>query len=140
MRVSGAERLAVAPQDAWDRLTDLERLGQALPGCQAVNLDGGDRFTAAFRPSTGLGVTPVRMDFEVVERSAPHRLRVKGAGGGPEYALRVDVELELADDGGGTAVRWSTDAHVAGVLGSLTQRVLPGLIADQVAEVLRVVR
>lgn len=139
MKVSGAQRLDLAQQEAWDRLTDLERLAEALPGCQAVNLEGNDSFAAAFRPATGLGVTPARMAFHVTERSAPRRLRVVGDGGGSDYALRLDVVLELAEEGDGTAVRWSIEAHLAGVLRSLTQRVLPGLISDQVAEVLRAV-
>lgn len=140
MRVSGVERLELARAEAWGRLTDLERLGAALPGCQAVNVEDDERFTAAFRPATGLGVTPVRMAFRVLERSEPDRLHVRGTGGGAEYAVTVDARLELADEGGGTAVRWTADVGVAGVLRSIAQRVLGGIVADQVAEVLRVAR
>lgn len=137
MRVSGMERVDLPAAEVFARLSDPERLGEALPAVQSVDAEGPDRFTAAFRPTTGLGVTPMRMTFEVTERQEPQRLRVVGDGGAAEYAVRVDAAFELVDQGDTTEVHWSADARVAGVLRSLTQRVLPQIVSDQVADVLR---
>jgi carbon monoxide dehydrogenase subunit G len=117
-------------------LSDLERLGNALPAAQVVDVEGTDRFTAVFRPRTGLGVTPLQMAFTVEERSEPNRLRVRGDGGAAEYAIAIDASFELVESGAATEVHWSVDAHLHGVLRSLTQRVLPELIREQVAGVL----
>jgi len=136
MRVVGIERLAMPAAETWSRLSDLERLGHALPAAQLVDVDQPDRFTAAFRPRTGLGATPLTMAFTVVERSEPQRLRVTGTGGGGEYAIALDAAFELVADGDATDVHWTVDAHLHGVLRSLTQRVLPELVRDQVAGVL----
>ena len=136
MKVVGIERLAMPTAETWSRLSDLERLGNALPAAQVVDVEQPDRFTAVFRPRTGLGVTPLTMVFTVAERSEPQRLRVTGTGGAAEYALAIDASFELVADGDATEVHWSVDAHVHGVLRSLTQRVLPELVRDQVAGVL----
>jgi carbon monoxide dehydrogenase subunit G len=140
MRVTGTEVLALTPDEAWKRISDVETLGAALPSVQAVNVETADRFTAAFRPTTGLGSTPVRMTFTVTDRQAPGRLQVEGRGGATDSAVHVRCDLALAANGSGTEVSWAVDAQVLGVLRSLTQRVLPALVTDQVTDVLRAVR
>ena len=136
MKVVGIERLGMPAAETWSRLSDMERLGNALPTVQLVDVDGADRFRAVFRPATGLGFTPLTMAFTVAERVEPQRLRVTGTGGAAEYAVSVDTSFELVADGDETQVHWSVDAHVHGVLRSLTQRVLPELVRDQVVAVL----
>ena len=136
MKVIGIERLPVPAADAWSRLSDLERLGHALPAAQVVDVEPPDRFDAIFWPNTGLGVTSIMMAFTVVERDEPQRLRVTGTGGAAEYAVAVDASFELVADDNATQVHWNVDVHVHGVLRSLTQRVLPDLVRDQVATVL----
>jgi carbon monoxide dehydrogenase subunit G len=136
MKVVGIERMAMPPAETWSRLSDLERLGNALPAVQVVDVEQPDRFTAVFRPTTGLGSTPVTMVFDVAERSEPRRLRVIGTGGAGEYAIGLDAAFELVADGDATEVHWTLDTHLHGVLRSLTQRVLPELVRDQVAGVL----
>ena len=140
MRVTGSDHLPFGADEAFRRLSDVERLGHALPAVQAVNVESADRFTAAFRPTTGVGVTPVRMTFTVTERQAPARLRVEGDGGATDSAVHVRCDLDLAERDGGTDVSWAVDAQVLGVLRSLTQRVLPALVSDQVADVMSAVR
>jgi carbon monoxide dehydrogenase subunit G len=140
MRVTGTGELPFGPDESFRRLSDVERLGHALPSVQAVNVESEDRFTAAFRPTTGLGATPVRMTFTVTDRQAPARLRVEGNGGATDSAVHLRCDLDLAPSDGGTAVSWAVDAQVLGVLRSLTQRVLPSLVEDQVVEVLAAVR
>jgi hypothetical protein len=83
MRVTGTEVLALTPDEAWKRISDVETLGAALPSVQAVNVETADRFTAAFRPTTGLGSTPVRMTFTVTDRQAPAGSRSRAAAARP---------------------------------------------------------
>ena len=137
MKVSGIERIEMGAEELFGRLSDLERLGDSLPSVQAVDVEHADRFTAAFRPTTGLGSTPVEMGFEVVERRPPQRLRVRGNGGGGEYAVDLQAAFDLVGGDGATEVHWSAEVRLHGVLRSLTQRVLPDLVAHQVSELLR---
>jgi carbon monoxide dehydrogenase subunit G len=139
MTRAGIVRMDVPADEAWRRLSDLEQIGRALPAVDLVDVESPDRLVAAFGPTTGLGVTPLRMVFEVADRDERQRLRVQATGRGPDCAVRLEAAFELVPVGGATDVRWSLDVHVHGLLRSLTQRVLPDLVDRQVAAVLAAV-
>lgn len=136
MKLTGSERLSGERTEVWARLADPRALGEALPAVESVEVGGEDEFTASFRPQTGLGATPMTIDFEVTEREEPSRLTVRGTGGGGEYAVRLIASFELAEADGGTDVGWSLELHLHGVLRSLTQRVIEQLARQQVEAVL----
>jgi carbon monoxide dehydrogenase subunit G len=140
MKLTGSQRLALDLDEAWRRLSDLRLLAEALPDARDVEASGDGAFEATFRVATGLGATPMRMSFEVVERSAPTRLVVRGSGGAAEYALRLQASFELAAAGEGTEISWALDLHLHGVLRSLTQRVIGQLAPQQVAALLDAVQ
>ena len=136
MNFEGTERLDLPPAEAWAKLSDPQSLGEALPAVESVEVGGEDNFEATFRPTTGLGSTPMKVAFEVTERDEPSRLVVTGHGGAAEYAVRLRAAFELAEADGGTDVRWSLELHLHGVLRSLTQRVIEQVARQQVAAVL----
>jgi carbon monoxide dehydrogenase subunit G len=140
MKLEGSERLDAGRPEVWAKLSDPRSLGEALPAVESVEVDGGDRFSATFRPTTGLGSTAMSVDFEVTERDEPSRLVVRGNGGGGEYALRLTAAFELSEAGDGTDVGWTLELHLHGVLRSLTQRVIEQLARQQVAAVLAAVQ
>ncbi|HYC81936.1 MAG TPA: SRPBCC domain-containing protein [Solirubrobacterales bacterium] len=136
MNFEGTEHLDLSPAEAWARLSDPRALGEALPAVEEVEVGGDGNFEATFRPTTGLGSTPMSVAFEVAERDEPSRLVVTGHGGAAEYAVRLRAAFELTEAGGGTDVRWTLELHLHGVLRSLTQRVIEQLAHQQVAAVL----
>jgi carbon monoxide dehydrogenase subunit G len=136
MQVTGSHRAGVAPAVLWDALSDPERLGEALPQVGPVDVTSSDAFAASVRPATGLGVTPLRLDVRIAEREAPRRVRIVGDGAGGEYRVAFDVTLVLEGDGDGTSVSWDARVQAFGVLASLTQRVLPMVLRDQISDVL----
>jgi carbon monoxide dehydrogenase subunit G len=140
MKLEGSERLSAGRAEVWAKLSDPRSLGEALPAVESVEVDGTDEFTASFRPMTGLGATPMTVDFEVAERDEPSRLVVRGNGGGGEYAVGLTAAFELAEAGDGTDVGWTLELHLHGVLRSLTQRVIEQLARQQVAAVLAAVQ
>jgi carbon monoxide dehydrogenase subunit G len=117
-------------------LTDPEALERVLPGVDDVEVDEDGRFSARLQPGTQLGVTPFDLVWTVVENRPGERLRVVGRSAAGEYAVDLDVTLDLAAERDGTAVAWQADARFAGTLSSLGQRVLPMLVAHEVDRVL----
>jgi carbon monoxide dehydrogenase subunit G len=139
MHVDGSYRAAVASEELWAALSDPVRLGEALPEVGAVDVVDADRFSASVRPATNLGVTPLRLDVHIAERAAGERVRIVGDGAGGEHRVAFDVELRLTPRGSdGCEVAWRAGVQAYGVLASLTQRVLPALLRDQVTLALRV--
>jgi carbon monoxide dehydrogenase subunit G len=135
--VSGSYRAQVAPDRLWSALSDPARLGEVMPDVGVVDVHDADSFSAYVRPSTNLGITPLNLDVRITEREVPARVRIAGDGRSGEHRVAFDMVLVLAGGAsGGTDVTWQADVRASGILGSLTQRVLPMLLRDQVAGVL----
>ncbi len=137
--ISGKHRAAVPPEVLWAALSDPERLGAALPDVRYVRVDGPDRFEAGVRPSTNLGATPLKLEVHIAEREEAERVRIAGTGDGGEFRVAFDVELRMRpDEDSGSEVLWTAEVQAFGAFASLTQRILPWLLRDQVTLVLEV--
>jgi carbon monoxide dehydrogenase subunit G len=134
--VSGTSTLSLSPPEAWAALSDPARLGDAIPHVDSVDVASDGSFSAVARPVTGLGSSPLRMDFEIADRREGEHVRILGSGLAGENFVQLAVELDLSPDAGGTRASWTADVHVRGVLASLVQRSLPLLVAEQVDAVL----
>ena len=129
---------STAPADAlWSALADPERLGEALPGVSYVDVESPERFSATVRPATTVGITPLDLEVEIRDREEGRRVRLVGDGAGGEHRVTFDVSLTLTPAGSGCEVAWSAGVQAYGVLASLTQRILPAILRDQVTLVLR---
>jgi len=136
MRAHGERGVAIAPADLWRALSDPEALGEALPNVDLVDVHDADRFSASVRFATGVGVTPLRMEFTVSDRREGEHVRIAGSGRGGDHAVELELELDVAAQGSGSTVHWTADVQVLGPLRSLGQRVIPGLAKGQVDAVL----
>jgi carbon monoxide dehydrogenase subunit G len=126
----------MAAADLWAALSDPARLGEALPHVDGVDTHSADEFSAWARPRTGLGETPLRMDFTVSDRREGEHVRIDGEGTAGENFVSLSVDLNLAANGDSSEASWTADVYVRGVLASLVQRALPALLTEQVNEVL----
>jgi len=132
-QIEGSYPAKAAREALWEVLSDPERLGAALPGVGPVELDGDAGFSTRVRPSTNVGVTPLDLEVSIVDRDEGRAVRLKGDGAGGEHRVAFDVTLRLSEQDGGTQVDWDAAVQAFGGLASLSQRVLPALLRDQVA-------
>jgi carbon monoxide dehydrogenase subunit G len=138
MIVSGRSFVPVPVVELWSVLSDPAALGEALPHVDVVDVHDNGNFSATLRASTGLGQTPLRMDFEIADRRDGEHVRIVGSGQTGENQVWMSVELDLMSEDEGSAASWTADVRVRGVLASLVQRNLPALVTDQVNGVLLV--
>jgi carbon monoxide dehydrogenase subunit G len=136
MIVSGKATVPVPAPQLWAALSDPAELGKAIPRVDGVETHGDDGFSATASPRTGLGNTPLRMDFEIADRREGEHVRILGEGTAGENYVKLAVELDLTADGDSTRATWTADVRIHGVLASLVQRSLPALVTEQVDEVL----
>ena len=139
MIVSGRSVVPMPVAELWATLSDPSRLGEALPHVDTVDVRDDANFSATLRADTGLGQTPLRMEFEIADRRDGEHVRIVGTGLAGENQLWMSVELDLSSEGDGdSAASWMADVRVRGVLASLVQRNLPALVTDQIDGVLLV--
>jgi len=125
--------------ELWAVLSDPARLGDALPHVDTVDVRDDANFSATVRVGTGLGQTPLRMEFEIADRREGEHVRIVGTGTAGENEVWMSVSLDLSsDDDGGSAASWNADVRIRGVLSSLLQRNLPAIVSDQIDGVLLV--
>lgn len=120
---------------AWDFLTDVPAIGVCIPGVEAVESVGDDRY----RGTMAMKIGAIRLRFEgliaVVERNREDlraRLEAQGADRrvGGSVSAKIDMTLQPAPDGN-IELLIRTDAAILGKLGEFGQAVIRKK-ADQV--------
>ncbi len=135
MELNGEVLVAAARERVWAALNDTEVLRRCIPGCEAMAATGEHEKTATVAVKVG----PVRARFNGRVRMDDIRpgegctLHFEGQGGAAGMA-RGSSRVELADEAGGTRLRYQTQASVAGKLGQVGGRMIDAAarqMADQ---------
>jgi carbon monoxide dehydrogenase subunit G len=109
-------RVPVPITQAWDVLTDVERIAPCLPGAQLLSVDG-DEFAGAVKVKVGPITVQYKGKAAFQEKDASGRRAVIKANGketrGQGNAAAV-VTAELKDDGDTTSCVLTTDLTISG--------------------------
>lgn len=121
MQMTG-EQLIAAPRDkVWAALNDPDVLRQAIPGCQSLERDGADRFTAVAEVKIGPIGARFKGNVQLSDIDAPNGYTITGSGnGGIAGNARGGAKVRLSDaPSGGTLVSYTVDAEVGGRMAQL---------------------
>ena len=117
-----------APREAvWTFLWDVPRVAACIPGCKSAQVvEEGKRYTAVVTEKIGPFKVEFPLAIEVLEAQAPERLKARAGGKDTKVdgLVRVELDLQLAEAGGGTEMRLSADISVLGKLGTLGHSVI----------------
>jgi carbon monoxide dehydrogenase subunit G len=109
-------RVPVSVDQAWEVLTDVERIAPCTPGAQLLSVDGDD-FTGAVKVKVGPITVQYKGNASFQEKdAAAHRAVIKANGKetrGQGNAAAV-VTAELKDEGDGTSRVLTTDLTISG--------------------------
>jgi uncharacterized protein len=124
VKLAGTASLPAPPSEVWSLLTDPARLSRLLPGCERLEADGPDRFKAAVK----FGIAAISGKYagtvEFAEKKPPHSLVLKMDGKGLPGFVKGEGRIELASNGSDTAVTYTGEAQVGGLIASVGQRML----------------
>jgi carbon monoxide dehydrogenase subunit G len=125
LRFEGNKDLAVAPNIAWQKLSDARFLLNCIPGVEAVACAEPDRVVCTLRPGFAFVRGTLELTAEVVERKPETSvwvlLHTKGIGTTSE----VEAGLKLVPLDEGTRLRWTAEIKS---LGGLLKAVPQGLV------------
>lgn len=123
MKIGGTFNIAASRETVWQHLMSPESLARALPGCEKLEPAPDGSFQAVLK----IGIGAIKGTYQghiVLEDIVPperYRMKVEGKGAGGvvkgEGLLRLSV-----DNQGGTAIEYSGEAQVGGVIASVGQR------------------
>ena len=95
------------PQEVFDYLTDLRRLGEWQPATQDVRVEDESHYTQLMRL---MGKT-IESQIEVTEREPPSRFAIRTRGGPVEFRVVHGLEEER----GGTRLRVDGEGEATGL-------------------------
>jgi carbon monoxide dehydrogenase subunit G len=125
MDLKGEYRILAPRDEVWAMINDPEVLRACIPGCDSLEGNPDDGFTA--RVTTKIG--PVKATFEGVVKlgnvKAPESYTISGEGkGGVAGFAKGGADVHLADVGGDTILTYVARAQVGGKLAQLGARLI----------------
>ena len=127
MKVEREIRIEAPRQAVWDFLWDVPRLAACIPGAKEVRtLEEGRRYAAVVGEKVGPFRVQFPLEIQVLEVSAPERLRARAGGrdAAVDGIVKVDLDVGLTEAGSGTTLRLAADISVLGKLGTLGHSVI----------------
>lgn len=125
MEQSGEYRIAAGREIVWVALNDPEVLARCIEGCQSMTKTAEDAFVAAVRAKVGPVSAVFHADLTLsdIDPGSAYTLNAQVQGGVAGFA-RGGARVELADDGGGTVLRYRVTASVGGKLAQVGSRLI----------------
>ena len=127
MDMTGEYRIPAPRQRVWEALNDPEILKAAIPGCEELNKLPDNEMEARVKAKVG----PVSATFTgkvtLNDLNPPESYRIAGEGkGGAAGFAKGGAEVNLAEDGADTILRYSAKADVGGKLAQIGSRLIQG--------------
>jgi uncharacterized protein len=129
-------RVPVPASQAWEVLTDVERVAPCIPGAQLLSVDGDD-FTGAVKVKVGPITVSYKGNATFKEKDkAAQRVVIKAdgketRGSGNAAAL---VTAQLKDEGDATSVVITTDLTISGKAAQFGRGVLADVAGSLIAQ------
>jgi carbon monoxide dehydrogenase subunit G len=132
--IGGEEVFEVPIEALWRALNDPAVLQKCIPGCKEMTADGEDRY----RLVLNLKVASVGGSFEgeisLSEKLPPTQCKVAVSGSGTLGHGSGIAAFSLASQTGGTAMRYSGEGEIGGLVAGVGQRILKGVAKHLVGQ------
>lgn len=130
MEFSGKRQIASTRERVWDMLNDPNVLKACLPGCQSLEGNAIDGFTASVK----IGIGPVKATFagsvELLDLNPLRSYRIVGSGKGGAAGFASGEAMVLLDDfEDGTLLTYVAQVKIGGKLVQLGSRLLQSTTA-----------
>ena len=127
MKIEGNYTFDAPQAKVWDVLLDPKVLAQCLPGCEGLNETGPDQYEATMK----VGIAAVKGTYKgkvtIKDKQPPTHYVLSGQGSGGPGFIQGDMAVDLEESNGKTALKYSADAQVGGLVASIGQRMLGGV-------------
>lgn len=125
MDMTGSVRIPASRQTVWDGLNDPAVLGRCIPGCEQIERQGDDAFTA--RVAAKIGPVSAKFTGKVtlrdIDRPNGYTLVGEGQGGAAGFG-KGEAKVALSEEGGETVLAYVVKAQVGGKLAQIGSRLV----------------
>ena len=120
MNITGEQRIPVPRQRVWEALNDPEVLRASIPGCQSLEREADDRFTATLEVKVGPIGARFKGTVSLADLDPPngYALILQG-NGGISGSVKGSAKVRLSEDVGSTLISYEVEAQVGGRMAQL---------------------
>jgi carbon monoxide dehydrogenase subunit G len=125
MDMTGEVRIPAPRQKVWEALNDPAILKQCIPGCEEIEKLSPTELQA--KVTAKVGPVKARFGGKVVlsDLDPPNGYKITGEGsGGAAGFAKGGATVHLTDDGGGTRLAYTVEAHVGGKMAQIGSRLI----------------
>lgn len=140
MHFEGTFEVKAEPERLFSVMLDPTQLSACMPGLQRLEVKSPDEFSVVVKAGVSFIKGDFTIKFRVAERREPTHAKLTGRGNGMGSALDIEASMDIAPNPGGSSMKWSADAKVAGKIASLGQRLLEGQAEKIIREMFDCVR
>jgi carbon monoxide dehydrogenase subunit G len=127
MEMQGKRQLAITQQQAWEALNDPQMLKLCIPGCNAIEASGENRYAI----TVALKIGPLSAKFngkialENIQAPVSYAIAFDGQGGVAGFG-KGNASVQLTPNAQGCELGYSVHATVGGKVAQLGQRLIDG--------------
>ena len=120
MKMASEQQIAASRQRVWEALNDPQILRASIPGCQSLDKEAADRFTATVEVRVGPIGARFKGTVSLTELDPPngYTLNLEG-NGGIAGSVKGSAKVRLGEDADGTLISYDVDAQVGGRMAQL---------------------
>jgi carbon monoxide dehydrogenase subunit G len=126
VKISGSYFLALAPEQAYQKLQDPEVLAGAMPGCESLEKIGENEY----RMKMKMALASLSGNFDgkvrITEQSPPHSFKLMVEGSGKVGFMKGEGNLKFTPKDAGTEVSYEGDVQIGGTIAAVGQRLIDG--------------
>ena len=124
MKIHGTHQINGARERVFAALVDPQVLQRCIPGCESLEQTADNTYLATMKAGVGAvkGTFKGSVRLEDIQAPAHYRMIVEGKGG-PGF-VKGTGEFDLAGTDGPTAIAYSGEMQVGGVIASVGQRMI----------------
>lgn len=129
MQLSGERQIDAPRAKVWAALNDPDVLRSSIPGCETLEKQADDRFTATVAMKVGPVKARMDGDVQLSDIDAPNSYVIAGKGKGAAGMASGEAKVSLAGAEGGTLLTYVVDAKVGGKLAEVGSRFIDSTAA-----------
>ena len=124
MKVEGTYTIKASRDRVWDGLLTPDALAECIPGCQALQEVGKDKYEMTLRVGLGAISGTYGGSVTVTDKEAHSSFKMLVQGKGSGTTIKGEGLICLSDEEAGTEVTVKGDGQVTGVIARVGQRLI----------------
>jgi len=134
LKIDGSYSMPFPAEQVWQCLTDAQKIGKCLPGCETMESIGTDLYEATLKMGIGAikGTFSSHIRMEILDPGQRYKLSVEGKGA--IGFLKGEGVISLDHFAQPTRVEYQGDVQIGGLIASVGQRMIQGFAKQTISQ------